>query len=34
MYNKKLTYEEISMIKLAYNMGKTNQFFINIKENL
>ena len=34
MYNKKLTYEEISMIKLAYNMGKTNQFLINIKENL
>lgn len=26
MYNRKLTSEEISMIKLAYNMGKTNQF--------
>ncbi|MCI6692023.1 MAG: exonuclease domain-containing protein [Clostridium sp.] len=34
MYNKKLTSEEISMIKLAYNMGKTNQFLIDIKENL
>lgn len=34
MYNKKLTPEEISMIKLAYNMGKTNQFLISIaKEN-
>lgn len=34
MYNKKLTSEEISMIKLAYNMGKTNQFLIDIEENL
>lgn len=32
MYNKKLTSEEISMIKLAYNMGKTNQFLIHIEE--
>ncbi|MDV4152137.1 3'-5' exonuclease [Clostridium sp. AL.422] len=31
MYNKKLTSEEISMVKLAYNMGKTNQFLINLK---
>lgn len=30
MYNKKLTSEEIEMIKLAYNMGKTNQFLISI----
>ena len=34
MYNKKLTSEEISMIKLAYNMGKTNQFLINTDKNL
>lgn len=34
MYNKKLTSKEISMIKLAYNMGKTNQFLINTEENL
>ena len=32
MYNKKLTSEEIRMIKLAYNMGKTNQFLINMEE--
>lgn len=32
MYNKKLTSEEISMIKLAYNMGKTNQFLIHIEK--
>ncbi|WP_294364893.1 3'-5' exonuclease [uncultured Clostridium sp.] len=34
MYNKKLTRKEISMIKLAYNMGKTNQFLINTDKNL
>ena len=34
MYNRKLTSEEISMIKLAYNMGKTNQFLIDIDKNL
>lgn len=28
MYNKKLTLQEIDMIKLAYIMGKTNQFLI------
>ncbi|VYT94536.1 exonuclease [Clostridium tertium] len=32
MYNKKLTSEEIGMIKLAYNMGKTNQFLIPIEK--
>ena len=32
MYNKRLTSEEISMIKLAYNMGKTNQFLIHIEK--
>ena len=32
MYNKKLTSEEISMIKLAYNMSKTNQFLIPIEK--
>lgn len=32
MYNKKLNSEEISMIKLAYNMGKTNQFLIPIEK--
>lgn len=32
MYNKKLTSEEISMIKLAYNMGKTHQFLIHIEK--
>ena len=32
MYNRKLTSEEISMIKLAYNMGKTNQFLIPLDE--
>ena len=30
MYNRKLSSEEISMIKLAYNMGKTNQFLIDL----
>lgn len=32
MYNKKLTSEEIGMIKLAYNMGKTNQFLVSIEK--
>ena len=32
MYNRKLTSEEISMIKLAYNMGKTNQFLKPLKK--
>ena len=32
MYNKKLTSEEIGMIKLAYNMGKTNQFLLSIEK--
>ncbi|MBE6054781.1 MAG: exonuclease domain-containing protein [Clostridium sartagoforme] len=32
MYNRKLTSEEISMIKLAYNMGKTHQFLIPIEK--
>lgn len=32
MYNRKLTSEEISMIKLAYNMGKTNQFLKPLDE--
>jgi inhibitor of KinA sporulation pathway (predicted exonuclease) len=31
MYNRKLTEEEKSMIKLAYKMGNTNQF--NMKQN-
>lgn len=33
MYNRKLTSEEISMIKLAYNMGKTNQFLKPLKNS-
>ncbi|MCF0146793.1 MAG: exonuclease domain-containing protein [Clostridium sp.] len=33
MYNKKLNSEEISMIKLAYNMGKTHQFLIKDDES-
>lgn len=28
MYNREMTYEEKTMIKLAYIMGKTNQFLI------
>lgn len=31
MYNRKLTNEEKSMIKLAYIMGKTNQFILQNK---
>ncbi|WP_291571086.1 3'-5' exonuclease [Clostridium sp. UBA4548] len=33
MFNRELTKEEQSMIKLAYNMGKTSQFQVQKKES-